>query len=261
MCTIAQRAAGWPARVGFAAALALAASGWADAAVVERGASCGPTDLVIVLDDTGSMGRAIADVKGRIDELLDAVDRLSGGRFQLGLVTFSDRIEVDLDLGGDPSPTLRKARMREVIRRLQVGGGGQGPEASDEALNTVVNRLEGRGRAQDGDFDGRFAGASRIVVLITDQLPGGFDDRFTEGLDDANAARRASQARAAGIRISTINVAPHFVTTPMADTLEAIMRRYALETGGMYVVPRHGDRGTAESILRVLRACGAQPLS
>jgi hypothetical protein len=67
---------------------------------------------------------------------------------------------------------------------LAAGGGAGGPEASDEALNTVVNALVVGARPQNIDFtpDWRGAGVVKIAILVTDAPPGGFDDSRTNSV-------------------------------------------------------------------------------
>jgi uncharacterized protein YegL len=222
---------------------------------------CGPIDLVLVIDDSGSMTRAIDDVKARMAEILDLVDELSGGTFQLGLVTFGARVRVREDLDDVPDPATKKAAMIEALRHISALGGGRGPEASDEALNTVVNRLPAAGRLQRGDFNGHFRGESRIVILITDQLPAGFDDVYTEGLDDLNLLRLAEQAAARNIRISTIPVPLRTMAPAVQGQLAGLMLAVSQVTGGVNVPRVDARGGTSAAILDIVRACGRLTLS
>ena len=62
------------------------------------------------------------------------------------------------------------------MRTLGVGAGL--PEASDEAKNTTINSLGPR-PGQTGDFsfpDWRAYPVVKILILITDAEPGGFND-------------------------------------------------------------------------------------
>ncbi|MGH2401399.1 MAG: choice-of-anchor L domain-containing protein, partial [Candidatus Limnocylindria bacterium] len=147
---------------------------------------CGPMDVAFVIDDTGSMGPALDNVKSEAASLLTQIDAASGGSDQLALVSFKDSVTVteDLALGNE-------AAVSAGLAALVPFGGAFAPEASDESLNTVVNGLDAADRLagqQNGDFDGVFrAAAVKIVILVTDALPGGFDDTFTAGVDDVNA--------------------------------------------------------------------------
>ncbi|MGH2402405.1 MAG: hypothetical protein ACRDE6_06805, partial [Candidatus Limnocylindria bacterium] len=111
-------------------------------------------------------------------------------------------------------------------------------------------RLAGQ---QNGDFDGVFrAAAVKIVILVTDALPGGFDDTFTAGVDDVNAHARALEAAGAGILISAI-----YVPTDGSDAAEAaIMMDYATTTGGAFIETNADGTGTANAIASIIENCG-----
>ncbi|MFQ5984309.1 MAG: vWA domain-containing protein [Alphaproteobacteria bacterium] len=235
------------------------AVGWFEAASGRQDqAVCGPTDVVFVIDDTGSMSGAIINVQREVVQLLDRIDDVSGGRFRLGLVTFKDSVDVHHDLDARPTPALKKAVVRAAILGLFASGGDEMAEASDEALNTVINRLRAAGRPQSGDFDGAFTGQTNIIILITDNLPGGFDGSYMPGVDDLNAATRAQEAAAAGIKISAIYVP----TTPFPDLrVTTIMTEYAAITGGLFVVTGYKGAGTASAIAEILEVCGSMVIA
>jgi hypothetical protein len=127
------------------------------------------------------------------------------------------------------------------------------PEASDEALNYVVNGGTACTLFEPEGPLGAFRGdCVKIAVLVTDALPGGCDDTYTPGVDDINAGNVAGDAASAGILISAVYVPTG--TTP-AD-LEAIMMNYADATGGVYTeVASNGD-GTGAAIQDIIEACG-----
>lgn len=212
---------------------------------------CGPMDVAFIIDDTGSMGGAIDNVKAESASLLAQIDAASGGDDQLALVSFKDSVNVIADLAAG-----NEAAVAAGIAGLVAIGGANLPEASDEALNTVVNGLDVADRAagqQTGDFDGTFrAGAVKIAILVTDALPGGFDDLYTAGVDDVNAHARALDAAAAGILISAI-----YVPTDGVDALEAaIMMDYATTTGGTFTQTNADGTGTGDAIASIIEACG-----
>lgn len=224
---------------------------------------CGAMDVVFVIDDTGSMGGAIRSVSTEVNDLVTQINTASGGDYQLGLVTFKDDVTVRNDLAVDNT-----AAVVSNITALSASGGSGLPEASDEALNTVINGIDSADRPagkQTGDFNGVFRGSAiKIVVLITDALPGGFDDSFTAGVDDTNAHARATEARDKGILISAIYV-PTSLNTATAQgainsvdgsTIEAIMRDYANTSGGLYLMTSSSGIGTSNAISDVLKRCG-----
>jgi len=244
---------------GLAAALAVIVGLFTAGAVRPSNASvapgeCGPMDVAFVIDTTGSMGGAIGNVKVEVASLIADIDTASGGDFQLGLVTFKDDVSVVDDLAPGAGTIAAD------ILALTASGGGAEPEASDEALNTVVNGLDMADRLpgqQTGDFNGVFRPAAvKIVVLVTDARPAGFDDTFTPGVDDVNAHNRALDAASAGIKISAV-----FVPTlgAPAGAITPIMTDYATTTGGLFLTTAADGSGTAGAISDIIDACGGVP--
>ena len=214
-------------------------------------AACGPMDVVFIIDDTGSMGGALTNVKADVGDLIGQIDAASGNDFQLGLISFKDAVAVHQDLAEG-----NEAAVAADVLGLSASGGGGSAEASDEALNTAVNGLDEADRPpgrQDGDFDGTWrAGAVKIAILITDAPPGGFDDIYTVGVDDVNAHDRALEALAAGIQISAV-----FVPTGGDYSGQAaIMEDYATTTGGLFMTTAANGTGTADAIAAVIEDCG-----
>jgi uncharacterized repeat protein (TIGR01451 family) len=208
-------------------------------------------DVVFLIDTTGSMGDAINNVKMEAASLFADIDTAASGDSQLGLVTFKDQVVVHHDLAAGNA-----AAVEAGLLALFASGGGNLPEASDEALHTVINGLDEADRLpgqQIGDFDGLWRpDALKIAILITDDLPGGFDDRFTPDVDDLSAHSRALEAAAAHILISAIYV-PRFAPNP---TVETIMQDYATTSGGVFVETAADGIGTAAAIAGIIAACG-----
>jgi hypothetical protein len=207
---------------------------------------CGCMDVVLVIDDTGSMGPAIDNVKAGLGDIVTAADTASGGDLQMGLVSFKDIVDVDQPL------TMTITDVETAINALFAFGGAGGPEASDEALNYVVNGASACTVEEPFGPLGSFRGdCVKIAVMVTDNLPGGCDDIYTPGVDDVNAAAVADAAAAAGILISAV-----FVGTPTATEL-GIMQYYAAATGGVYSeVPFDGSGTGAAGDHRELRHAG-----
>ncbi len=215
------------------------------------GPICGPMDVVFVVDDTGSMGGALCNVKAAIAALIDQIACASGDNFQLGLLTFKDQVVVLDDLAAD-----NRDSVEAHVRQLFASGGNNAPEASDEALNTAISGLDEADRGpgqQIGDFDGVWRDKSvKIIVLITDAPPAGFDDQFTPGVDDVNAHARAVEAAAANIKLSAVFVP----TSGNYSGQVAIMQDYAATTGGLYLETAPDGAGTAAAIDQIILSCG-----
>lgn len=216
--------------------------------------SCVPADVVFIIDDTGSMGGAINNVESEAANLISAINSASNGDMKLGLVTFKDNVTVVDDLAFGNA-----ASVQAHILALSAAAGAGLPEASDEALNTAVNRLPASSRSpgqQIGDFNGTWrAGAKKIVILITDAPPGGFDDTYVLGVDNVNAHTRAVQAAAAGIKISAVFVP----TAGDYSGQAAIMADYAATSGGLSLTTSANGTGTAGAITGIISVCGVGP--
>lgn len=222
----------------------------ATSSAVEEGV-CGPMDVVFVVDDTGSMGGAIDNVKSGIAAIAADVVTASGGDYQMGLVSFKDAPETDVDLAPSNDVAIQAA-----VAGLFATAGAGGPEASDASLDTVVNGTNpGSDAGPCGDaFNalGWRPGATKIAVMLTDNLPGGCNDAFTPGVDDTNAARVAGDASAGDIKISAIYNS-NFPSALVVD----IMTNYAATTGGVFVQTPASGAGTEVAIQDIIASCGS----
>jgi len=218
-------------------------------------AQCGPMDVVFVVDVTGSMGGAIDNVKKDLPGIITQIQTASSGDFRLGLVKFDNTVIVVNDMAAGNLDSVKAG-----INAMSAGGGGDEPEASDEAVRTVVNALKASDRAsgdQVGDFTANFRPeATKVIILITDARPAGFDDKF-DNTDETDVQTISSQASAKGIRISAI-----FVPTPAAtvfgvtDTVARIMQSYASLSGGIYLKANSDGTGTSSAINDIISSCG-----
>jgi hypothetical protein len=219
---------------------------------------CGAMDVVIVLDVSGSMWGALLSIQKQAISLLDDIDRMSAGDFRLGLVVFREHIQVLGDLDAYPSPDGKKLAIATALAGLGAAGGDQIPELSAEALSTVLNRLPAAGRPQIGDFRGAFEADVRIVILITDQMPGGFDDVYTAGVDDLLADEVARKAGALGVRISAVYVPTQVWPDPNTAQL---MQNYANQTLGLYIMTDRRGTGVGDGIADIVASCGERLMS
>ena len=206
-------------------------------------------DIAFVIDATGQHERAINNVKAAIPQLMDQVVTASGGDYRAELVVVHDSIDVTVAFAAGNRTALQSA-----VSALSAGGGGNLPEMTDEALRTTIDALGPRPH-QTGTALPFRSSALKIIVLITDALPAGFDDTYTPGVDDVAANQRALDAAAAGIKISAV-----FVPTQGVDPqIVAIMQNYGTRTGGIYVQTQPDGNGTADAIREVISACGGGP--
>jgi hypothetical protein len=213
-------------------------------------AQCGPMDVVFVIDDTSSLGGSINNIKAELNNILNDIEKASGQDYRLALVTFKDNVTVREILTASNRSTIEAK-----ILALTASGGQNIPEASDEAINTVINGLAATGRQQVGNFSSPFrANAFKMVILITDAVPGGFDDTFVNGVDDVNMRNYGVQAKAKDIKISTI-----YVPTYAADTaqIKPILTDLATTTVGYYLETNQDGTGTANAIKTIIASCGS----
>jgi len=217
------------------------------AALAQPEGDCGPIDLVLCVDDTGSMGGAIANVVAEMPEIIDAAQAASGGDFRVALVTFKDNVRVRHRLDANPND------VKNTITMLTATGGNGEAEASDEALRTIVDlRTAAQGcPGSAGDFTVPFRPAAlKIICLITDNPPAGCNDLFTPGVDDVVAHQIALDAASQGILIAGVRIP---TGSPAA---KPVMEDYAAVTGGSYLEVANSGVGTGRALTFVLDSCG-----
>ena len=227
--------------------------------------TCGPMDVAFIIDDTGSMGGALTNVKAELTGILDDIQTASGNDYRLALVTVTDSSGGNAVFIRENFSLTNRASVATEIQNLTAGGGGNEPESTDEALNTVVNALPAAGRGpcqnplraqcQNVNFTPAFrTGALKIVILITDAGPGGFDDPpAVRPQDIARAHGFAIQAGAQGIKISAVYVPDG--ATPVAQT-RPVMQDYASTTGGAFTETGSDGTGTGNAIRGIIASCG-----
>ncbi|QTN22883.1 VWA domain-containing protein [Rhizobacter sp. AJA081-3] len=115
-------------------------------------------DLVFMVDATGSMGDEIAKLKSSMRAMSQQISQLPGQPdICYGLVAYRDRGDAFLMRTHDFTDEL--GAFQNVLARVQAGGGGDTPEALNEALHETVHGLSWR------------TDATRLVVLVADAPP------------------------------------------------------------------------------------------
>lgn len=168
-------------------------------------------DLVFLVDATGSMGDEIDKLKASLRTIVGEVASLpSRPDICLGLVAYRDRGDQFLlrsqDLTDDVGGFLHGA-----LNPLRAHGGGDYPEAMNEALHETVHRLSWRGD-----------GATRLVVLLADAPP--HLDYGAPHYDDDMLA-----ALGKGIKVFAVGA------SGLDRQGEFIQRQIAQYTGGQFV--------------------------
>jgi Mg-chelatase subunit ChlD len=115
-------------------------------------------DLVFLVDATGSMGDEIAKLKASMRAMAQQIAQLPGQPdICWGLVAYRDRGDAFVTRSWDLTDDL--GAFQQQLAQLQAHGGGDTPEALNEALHEVVHRLSWR------------QSAARMVVLVADAPP------------------------------------------------------------------------------------------
>lgn len=115
-------------------------------------------DLVFLVDATGSMGDEIAKLKASMRAMSQQISQLPGQPdICYGLVAYRDRGDAFLTRTHDFTDDL--GAFQNVLARVQADGGGDTPEALNEALHETVHGMSWRTEA------------ARMVVLVADAPP------------------------------------------------------------------------------------------
>ena len=115
-------------------------------------------DLVFMVDATGSMGDEIDKLKTSMRAMAQQIAQLPGQPdICYGLVAYRDRGDVFLTRAHDFTNDL--GAFQGLLARIHAQGGGDIPEALNEALHEVVHGLSWR------------VDAARMVVLVADAPP------------------------------------------------------------------------------------------
>lgn len=115
-------------------------------------------DLVFLIDATGSMGDEIAKLKASMRAMAQQIAQLPGQPdICWGLVSYRDRGDAYLTRTHDFTDDL--GAFQQQLAGVQAHGGGDTPEALNEALHEAVHRMSWRQQA------------ARMVVLVADAPP------------------------------------------------------------------------------------------
>ena len=168
-------------------------------------------DIAFVVDATGSMGDEIQYLQAELGDVIAQVkDSLASATINLGSVFYRDAGDDYVTRKTDISANI--SRTVDFIRHQQAGGGGDTPEAVDQALAVAVNELSWTEDAK-----------ARLLFLILDAPP-------HENLQVlASLQQSIRRAAAKGIRIIPVTASGTDKST------EYLMRSMALATNGTYV--------------------------
>lgn len=168
-------------------------------------------DVVFVIDSTGSMADEIEVVKTQVRKMMRTVQ--SGQPkpdVRFGLVTYRDRgdeyVTRTLPLTGDLESIER------AVDNLIADGGGDTPEAVNEALHAAVSEM-------NWNLDQK---TSRLMFLIGDAAP------HMDYANDYDFRQELAQAHSKGIKLHT------WGCSGIQDSGEAEFQEMASITGGQF---------------------------
>jgi len=173
-------------------------------------------DLVFLVDATGSMADEIDKLKRSMRAMADQIAQLpSRPDMCFALVAYRDRGDAYFVRATDFSADL--SGFQRSLASVQAGGGGDTPEALNEALHTAVHRLSWRGD-----------GATRLVVLVADAPP-----HLDYGTPTYDEDMQGALAR--GIKLFAVGA------SGLDPTGEYVFRQAAQYTGGRFVFLTYAD--------------------
>lgn len=174
-------------------------------------------DLVFLIDATGSMADEIDKLKATLRTITAQLAGLpSRPDLCLGLVAYRDKGDAFLVRSHDFTDDV-DGFLHSALNPLTAAGGGDYPEAMNEALHETVHSLSWRGE-----------GATRLVVLLADAPP--HLDYGGPSYDDGMMA-----ALGKGIKVFSVGA------SGLNKQGEYIQRQIAQYTGGRFVFLTYAD--------------------
>jgi Mg-chelatase subunit ChlD len=173
-------------------------------------------EVVVALDQTGSMGEVIGAAKANVRELLRRL-RSIAPKVRVGLVTYDDAAYVRALL------TTDEDELERALKRVEAAGGEDYEEGVDKAIRLAAKQEKVAWSRK----------AQRVVVVVGDAPP--HEDDF-EPLLRAIAAARADPDFDAPLRVDTVSTAqgsevdadglvPHFAAIARAGHGSALRLR------------------------------------
>ncbi len=184
----------------------------------------GHLDIVFAIDNTGSMGPYIEQVKMKVLEIIRTIRKEELVHYlRVGLVSYRDHppqetsfVVKKFELTPDTD------QIEASVRQMSAEGGGDGPEAVADALH-MANRMEFKKES------------AKIVILIGDAPPHGVEpgnDGFPQGCPLGYSwEEEAKYAFDEGIVIHTVGCLPEIASYVNAI---ATFREIAAKTKGRY---------------------------
>lgn len=143
-------------------------------------------DVLFLIDSTGSMGDEIHALQSSMLSMADQIDHLRPRPdLRFGLVTYRDRGDAYIAAKVDFTENVRT--FSRQLGNLQAAGGGDYPEALNEALHAAIHEMDWR--AED---------TVRLIFLVADAPP------HLDYAQDYDYAQEMAVAAANGIKVFPI---------------------------------------------------------
>ncbi|MBO0588415.1 flagellin [Sporosarcina sp. E16_8] len=179
------------------------------------GSSLGMTDIVFLIDSTGSMGTAISNVKKNIDSFVNSIST-AGINIQIGLVDYKDESPTDGGIKSVVYPfTSNVDDFKIYLDELVANGGGDFPESGLEAIHEALK------------YPFRES-ASKNFILITDAMVHDNDDGDGgDGKSIYDIEEIAKRLSVATIKLNVIG--------PKDSITKDQLERLSIPTNGLYL--------------------------
>lgn len=150
-------------------------------------------DFGVCLDDTGTMGPQIEQIKNSINSIAEYFQEISNGNYRMGLVTFKDCPPISRLKFPTNGSCGNIEEFKNALSMVTAEGGGLAFEAGDIALEWCV---DGRGFGPWRDDPN----VRKVILYITDAFVGGCDDAYSPS-DKDHLLEVAEAAGQCGIKI------------------------------------------------------------
>lgn len=181
-------------------------------------------DLLFLIDATGSMGDEIDKLKATMADIADEISLLpEQPDVRYGLVAYRDRGDAFVVRSYDFTSRLNE--FQRTLAALRADGGGDEPEALNEALHRSIH-----------DLSWRSDDTVRLVILVADAPPH-LDYRWEPFSYDTDMI----EAVARGIKIFPVGA------SNLSAEGEYIFRQLAQFTGGKFVFLTYADGSNPRS--------------
>jgi len=189
----------------------------------ERGIGCASAnceiDIIFAIDKTTTQ-TAINDLKDNITKTFDLLDSISGN-YRAALITFSSDVTINtsLDIGcmTHSSTNTQFLTFMTALNSLTTDTTEIRYTNSNGAIEAAINGEAGLWRND----------AYKILVVITDSLPGGSNNTYDATIQ-AHIDDLTLQAQSCGVNIIAVNVGNDL-------TARQVMNKYAEQSNGKYI--------------------------